>query len=445
MFLRTLGGLQLQGSVFTRPKPLLLLGYLALEGARDRQHVGDLFFGHTSDHMNSLRTTLKRLRHEAPGSLEVSGDALHARVPCDAAALFSALEAGDLEGGVRLYTGAFLEGIRLSDWNDELEEWVYSTRELIAVRVRAALLTLAEREAANRQFEVAATLAERACWLEGAPDPEPEEYARIGTLLIAGQSPLVGRVRQQAQTFGIALQVSLEEAQRRLRDVPAYALVTLNRASRAAPLGTLRIGMTGFLNLPFLSHALEEFHRTHGGVQIAVQELFSPQQIQALKDGTLDVGFVTLPVNDAEIHCELAWQEPYWLLLPETHALAALPEIPLEALRDETFLLHPRAVNAAMYDHILSLLRHNGLEPPRILEGSSPQTRNNLVASGLGWTLTLPSWPAALPGLVKKPIRSTQCHHPLVMEGAMAWHRDNASALRIAFAEIVRVLKPLEG
>ena len=27
----------------------------------------------------------------------------------------------------------------------------------------------------------------------------------------------------------------------------------------------------------------------------------------------------------------------------------------------------------------------------------------------------------------------------------MAWHRDNISTLRITFAEIVRVLKPLEG
>ena len=80
MILQTLGGLALQDSGFTRPKPLLLLCYLALEGARDRQHVSDLFFAHATDRMNSLRTTLTRLLHEAPGTLEVSGDALRARV-----------------------------------------------------------------------------------------------------------------------------------------------------------------------------------------------------------------------------------------------------------------------------------------------------------------------------------------------------------------------------
>ena len=35
MRLRTLGGLSLEGTTFTRPRPLLLLAYLALEGGTD--------------------------------------------------------------------------------------------------------------------------------------------------------------------------------------------------------------------------------------------------------------------------------------------------------------------------------------------------------------------------------------------------------------------------
>ena len=216
MNLQTLGGLRLQNSDFTRPKPLLLLGYLALEGARDRRHVAELFFSQAADPMNSLRTTLKRLRQDAPGALGAKGDTLEAVVECDAQVLLAQLEAGNLETAVNCYEGAFLAGLKLPDWSVELEEWVYATREFIASRVRGALLTLAERGATQANFSLAAMLAERACWLAGAPDPEPEEFVRLGVLFTAGQSSMVGRLRSQAQDFEIELNFTLDQARAKL-------------------------------------------------------------------------------------------------------------------------------------------------------------------------------------------------------------------------------------
>jgi predicted ATPase len=219
MLLRTLGGLELQDSGFTRPKPLLLLGYLALEGVRDRRHIGELFFAQAKDRMNSLRTTLKRLRQEVPGALEADGDPLRASVECDAQKLLSNLEAGELELATAHYTGSFMAGVYLPDWSIELEEWVYTTREFIASRVRGALLTLAEREASRSDFTSAAQLAERACWLAGAPDPEPEEFTRLGALFTAGQSPFMGRLRELAKGFEIDLNFNLEEARQKFLEL----------------------------------------------------------------------------------------------------------------------------------------------------------------------------------------------------------------------------------
>ena len=69
MRLQTLGGLRLEGADFQRPKPLLLLAYLAVEGAKDRRHLAELFWPDASEPATSLRVALGQLRKGAPGVL----------------------------------------------------------------------------------------------------------------------------------------------------------------------------------------------------------------------------------------------------------------------------------------------------------------------------------------------------------------------------------------
>ncbi len=233
MYLQTLGALELQDVTYTRPKSLLLLSYLALEGGRDRRHLGELFFGQAQDALASLRVTLSRLRHAVPGSIEEDGPLIKVTLNCDARILLSHLDAGDLEVGVGLYSGSFLSGLHLPDWGVELEEWVYATREYIASRVRAALLTLGERTAARGDFSEAAALGERALTLEAAPEPEVEQLVRLGTLLRAGESPLLAKLIHQARSVDLTLEGSVDESRRALRREEPFAA---NRGPRGLPL-----------------------------------------------------------------------------------------------------------------------------------------------------------------------------------------------------------------
>ena len=61
MFLGTLGRLRLEGTSLTRPKPLLLLAYLALEGPTPRTRLCRLFFDDAANPPDALGTTLRRL------------------------------------------------------------------------------------------------------------------------------------------------------------------------------------------------------------------------------------------------------------------------------------------------------------------------------------------------------------------------------------------------
>jgi hypothetical protein len=68
--LRTLGELTLEGTPLRRPKPLLLLAYLALEGPTSRRTLAALFFGDVKDPRDSLSATLKHLREHLPNEVD---------------------------------------------------------------------------------------------------------------------------------------------------------------------------------------------------------------------------------------------------------------------------------------------------------------------------------------------------------------------------------------
>ena len=92
MNLKTLGGLALEGSDFKRPKPLLLLSYLALEGPKERRFLSELFWPNTTDSLNSLSKALYRLRQGIPGIIEADEVRVRVNIETDVEELLTALE-----------------------------------------------------------------------------------------------------------------------------------------------------------------------------------------------------------------------------------------------------------------------------------------------------------------------------------------------------------------
>lgn len=204
MRLRTLGGVCLDGTDFARPKPLLLLAYLALEGPKHRRALAELFWGGASDPMSSLRVALSQVRKGAPGALVEEGERVAAGVACDAAELLVELDAGEIVDPLARYPGPFLDGLHLPDTGVELEEWVFETREYLAGRVRDAVLRLAEHDVAAGRSGRAAKRAGVARRLAGAPPMDPEELERVHRVLAAAGSPLAREVRAEAAGLGLS-------------------------------------------------------------------------------------------------------------------------------------------------------------------------------------------------------------------------------------------------
>jgi predicted ATPase len=203
--LTTLGGLYLKPKGFQRPKLLLLLTYLVLEHGKSREHLRSLFWAGATDVSASLRVALAQIRNALPGSLEDSGSIVLTRIPCDAVDLQTALDASDWERAVELYMGAFLDGMMLSEFGNELEEWVLTTREYLAGRVVEAHLRLAEQALGHNDLENVKLHANQAHKLPGAPPPEEDTLTRLHNILNAIKSPNAAELRREAAELGLEL------------------------------------------------------------------------------------------------------------------------------------------------------------------------------------------------------------------------------------------------
>ncbi len=191
--LRTLGELSVGGAV-QRPKPLLLLAYLSLEGRQSRARLARLFWPESRNALNSLAQHLIRLRplgavlREGPGWLE-------ATVTTDAHLFRDRLTAGDARGALDVYGGEFLCGLDVL-LGAELEDWLLVTREALAGGARAAHLTLAEAARDGGRSAEVARHAEAAFTLPGAAPLEEPELRRLLTLLPL-HSPLRGAATRE--------------------------------------------------------------------------------------------------------------------------------------------------------------------------------------------------------------------------------------------------------
>ena len=221
MQLRTLGALQLEGSDFTRPKGLLLLSYLALEGAKSRLHLQQFFFPNSEDASASLRVLLTQIRRGCPEALLEQNGTLRLGIACDATMLLEALEAGQLEIATQLYTGAFLQAVRLRDF--ELEDWMLSNREYLARRVSHACLQLAENAAASQAYGQASQQAAAAHRIAGQAALEPDALLRLLRVLEISGSALAARVRTEVQDLGMNVpNTILPKEATKLEPLPSY-------------------------------------------------------------------------------------------------------------------------------------------------------------------------------------------------------------------------------
>ena len=139
MKLKVIGGLELSGAELTRPKPLLLLSYVTLGGSRARRDLAELFWPESQDPMQSLRVALSHINKEAKGAITSDDKKVWSDLSSDFAQVQSLLNQRNYKEALEAYQGPFLDGFDTSEIGEELEEWIYQTREHLAKEIQRGL------------------------------------------------------------------------------------------------------------------------------------------------------------------------------------------------------------------------------------------------------------------------------------------------------------------
>ena len=159
----------------------------------------------------------------------------------------------------------------------------------------------------------------------------------------------------------------------------------------------------------------------------------------AIRSGRLDGGFVNfMPKSDPDLDQLLVAIHHVELAAPKRHALTKLKKLRLRDLTDVPFVWFPRWASPAFYDRLMHECYRGGLRSPRIVqEGVNEATILSLVSTGLGvgWVLGTARWRSP-DTVVFLPVVDLTMPLPL----ALAWRRDNTSALLASFISEVQRL-----
>lgn len=157
----------------------------------------------------------------------------------------------------------------------------------------------------------------------------------------------------------------------------------LARAGRDRLVGRLRIGVIPTIAPYLLPSVVEVLARDHPDIDLRLRETITPRLIDELKEGSLDIAIVALPISEPAFKEVPLFEEEFVLVRPQRDADQPVPGP--DRLREMRLLLLEEG--HCFRDQALSFCAINRSAPRELLDGSSLSTLVQMVGAGIGVTL----------------------------------------------------------
>ena len=277
---------------------------------------------------------------------------------------------------------------------------------------------------------------------------EERNFTRAAERLNMTQPPLSRQIQQIEDMVGLALfergarplklteagRVFYAQARRLLEESDELLPLTRRLAQLAERIVIGFVPSTLYGPLPDVIRAFREAAPL---IQISLIEMFTIEQLSALKGGRIDVGFGRLRFDESQLAREVLVEEPLIAALPAGHALADVAQLTLDALSKETLIIYPSTPRPSYADQQLSAFRDHAVEPAAVHEVRELQTALGLVAAQVGVCLV----PESVRGLrargvTYRSIEETNVSSPIIMSRRL----QDQSATTDLFCSIARDL-----
>lgn len=247
---------------------------------------------------------------------------------------------------------------------------------------------------------------------------EERNFSRAAARLHMAQPPLSQQIKQLEGELGLTL---LERNTRRV-DLTAAGAVYLERAREilaavddaadvaarvaAGRAGRLAIGCVGSATYSLLPAVARRMRAELPDVEFAFRgEVLSPDQVQALHAGSLDLGLLRPPVESRGLTVVPVRRDRLWAAVPTGHRLGGRRRLRVADLRGEDLVVHAGGGRSVMNGLVQGVCAARGFAPVFAHEVAETSTLVTFVAAGLGIAVVPePAAALAVPGVAYVPL-----------------------------------------
>jgi LysR family hydrogen peroxide-inducible transcriptional activator len=149
--------------------------------------------------------------------------------------------------------------------------------------------------------------------------------------------------------------------------------------------GHIHLGVLPTIAPYLLPHVFAQFRPQCPALDVRIHEDMTARVLHMLDDGDMDLGIVSLPIQEHGFEIEELFTEELLLALPSAHPLAAKETIRLDDLSSEKFILMKEG--HCLGDQALVFCHRHDFRPYIEFRSSQIETIQSFVMAGLGISL----------------------------------------------------------